>query len=130
MYVCMYVRMKACTHAYEGMYAFFYNQCFFSTQLQCCLTFNEFLMKLQVLLRCCLIHKSIIILTHFLYLLHLCACLELSLFMSYLCDLFFIFIFIFTMINGVISQIQAYMLVCLFLRICPITLLLDNVVEE
>ena len=52
-----------------------------------------------MLLRCCLIHISIIILRHFLYLLYLCPCLDLGLFMSYLCDLFFIFIFIFIMIN-------------------------------
>ena len=58
----------------------------FSTQSQCCLTFS--CTELQVLLRCCLIHISIIILRHFLYLLYLCPCLVLGLFKSYLCDLF------------------------------------------
>ena len=43
------------------------------------------------LLRCCLIHISIIIVRHFLYLLYLCPWLDLGLFMSYLCDLFFSF---------------------------------------
>ena len=36
-----------------------------------------------MLLRCCLIHKSIIILWHFLYLLYLCPFLDLGLFMLY-----------------------------------------------
>ena len=52
-----------------------------------------------MLFRCCLIHIGIIILRHFLYLLYLRLCLELGLFMSDLCDLFFILIFIFIMIN-------------------------------
>ena len=47
--------------------------------------------ELQMLLRCCLIHISSIKLWHFLCLLYL----GLGLFMSYLCDLFFIFILIF-----------------------------------
>ena len=41
--------------------------------------------ELQMLLRCCLIHISIIILRNFLHLLYLCSCLDLGLFMSYLC---------------------------------------------
>ena len=51
-----------------------------------------------MLLRCCLIHISIIILRHLCFL-YLCPCLSLGLFMSCLCDTFFIFIFIFIMIN-------------------------------
>ena len=46
--------------------------------------------------RCCLIHISIILPRHFLYLLYFCPCLDIGLFVSYLCGLFFIFIFIFT----------------------------------
>ena len=42
----------------------------FSTQPQCCLTFSW--IELQILLRCCLIHISIIMLIHFLYLIYLC----------------------------------------------------------
>ena len=75
--------------------------------------------ELQMLLRCCLIHVSIIILTHFLFSLYLYPCLDLCLFMSYLCDPFFIFIFIFIMINHVISSVQTQLFFCLFFRICP-----------
>ena len=76
---------------------FFYKQRFFSTQPQCCFTFSW--IELQMLLRCCLRHKSIIIPRHFLCLLYLSPCLELDLFMLYLCDLFFIFTFNFITIN-------------------------------
>ena len=58
---------------------FFYKQPFFSTQPQCCLPFSW--IELQVLLRCCLIHKSLITLKRFLYFLCLCPCLDLGLFM-------------------------------------------------
>ena len=95
---------------------FFFKQRFFSTQPQCCLTFSW--TELQILLRCCLLHNiSIIILRHFLYLL----CLGLGLFVSYLCDLFFIFISIFIMINRIIPWIQTYLLFLLIFRVCPIT---------
>ena len=77
-------------------------------------------LELQMLLRCCLIHISIMILRHVLYLLCLCPCLDLGLFMSYLCDLFFIFIFIFIMINSVISSAKTRLRFCLFFRLCPI----------
>ena len=53
-----------------------------------------------MLLRCCSIHITIIILRYILYLVFLCPCPGLGLFMSYLlCDLFFIFIFIFIIMN-------------------------------
>ena len=42
---------------------FFYKQRFFSTQPQCCLTFSW--IELQMMVRCCLIHTSSIILRHF-----------------------------------------------------------------
>ena len=61
--------------------AFFYKQRFFTIQPQCCLTFSW--IEAQMLLRCCLIHKSIIILWNFLYLLYLCPFLDLGLFMLY-----------------------------------------------
>ena len=63
----------------------FYKRRFFSTQLQHCLNFSW--NELHMLLRCCLIHKH----HHtkmLLYLLNLCPCLDLTLFMSYLCDIF------------------------------------------
>ena len=53
-------------------------------------------------------------LRHFLYFLYFCPCLELGLLMSYLCDFFFSFIFIFIMINRIISWIQTHLLICLF----------------
>ena len=108
-------------------HAFFYKQRFCLTQTQCCLTFSW--IEPQMLLRCCLIHISSIILRHFLYLLYLCPCLFLGLFYSYLCDLFFIIIFIFMMISRIISWIQTYMLFPLFFRLCPIVLRY-NVDEE
>ena len=76
---------------------FFHKQRFFSTRSQCCLTFLW--IELQMLLRCCFIQVSIIIPRHFWYLLYLRLCLDLPLFcqvlrfMSYICDLFFVFIF-------------------------------------
>ena len=76
---------------------FFYKQLFFSTQFQCCLTLLW--IELQILLRCCLIHIIIITLRHILYVMYFCQCLVLSLFMSYLCDLFLIFSLIFIVIN-------------------------------
>ena len=80
----------------------------FSTHPHCCLTLPW--IELQMLLRCYLIHKRIIILRHFL--LYLCLSLDLGLFMSYLCDLFFLFI----MINRIISLIQTHLFFCLFFQ--------------
>ena len=97
---------------------FFYKQRFFSTQPQCCLTFSW--IELQMSLSCCLIHTGIIILRHFLYLIYLSPYLGQGLFMSYLCDLFLIFIFFFIMINSVISWKNTRLLFCLFFRIRPI----------
>ena len=70
---------------------FFSKQHLFSAQLQCCLNFSW--IELQMLLSCCLIHIAIIILSHILYLVYLYPCLDLGLFMSYLCDLFIYFSF-------------------------------------
>ena len=60
---------------------------------------------------------NIIVLRHFLYLLYLCPCLGLGLFISYLRDLFFIFIFIIIIIKRIISWIQT---LCLCFRICTV----------
>ena len=78
-----------------------------SIQPQCCLIFSW--IKLQKSLRCCLINVSIFILRHFLYFLYLCPYLDLGLFLSYLCDLFFIFVFILTMINHIIPSKQGHL---------------------
>ena len=93
-------------------YTLFYKQRLFSTQRQCCLTFSW--IEPQMLLRCCLIHKSIDILSHLLYLLYQCPCLDLVLFILYLCDQFFSFIF--SMVNCITPWRQAYMFFCLFLE--------------
>ena len=91
----------------DKIHAIFYKESFLSTRLQCCLTFSW--VEFQLLLKCFLIHISIVIPKHFLY---LCPCLNLGLFMPCLCGLFFIFIFI--MINRintdtlVISQNTSY----------------------
>ena len=69
--------------------AFFFKQRLFSSQPQCYLNFSW--IELQMLLRCCLIHITIIILRLISYLVYLCPCLDLGLLMSYLCDLFFHF---------------------------------------
>ena len=58
-------------------------------------------------------------------LLYLCPCL--GLFMSYLCDPFFIFIFIFVMFNCIISWMQKHLFFWLFFRIL---ILEDNLDEE
>ena len=83
---------------------FFYKHCFFSTQPPYCLTFSW--IELQMLLRCCLIHISIIRQRRTLYLLHFYPSLDLRPFISYLRDLFFIFIFVFMLINRIISWIH------------------------
>ena len=81
---------------------FFYKQRFFSTQPQCCFTFPQ--IELQILLRCWLIHINIIKSRQIFFLLYLCSCLDLCLFLSHLCDLLFIFIFVFMIVNRVISS--------------------------
>ena len=86
---------------------FFYKQRFFSTQPHYCLTFSW--IELQMLLKCCLIHLTIIILRNILYLAYLCQCLGLNLFMSYLYDLFFIFILISIVIKHIKSFKQTYL---------------------
>ena len=48
--------------------------------------------------------------------------------MSYLCDLFFIFIFIFIIINDFVSLKQTHLLFCTFLEY--VLLLLDDNVDE
>ena len=97
---------------------FFYQRCFSSTQLQCCITFSW--MELQVLLRCCLIHVSMVMIKHFLCLLHLHPCLDLGLFMSYLCDLFsFSSSFSLWLIKWSKECWRNYS-VAYFFRICPI----------
>ena len=65
---------------------------------------------------------------HSLYVLYLCPCLDLCLFISNLCDLFLIFIFIFIIVNRIISWIQTHTFLCLFLEF--FLLLLDENLDE
>ena len=109
------------------LHAFFYYQRFFSTQLLCCLTFPW--IQLQMLLRLCLLHITVIILRHILYLVYLCPCLGLVLFISYLCGLFFIFSLSFIIINQTISLKQTHLFFAHFLEYL-ILVLDDNMNEE
>ena len=88
------------------IHALFYKQHYVSTQPQCCLTFSW--IELQILLRYCLIKKDLHTETFFTSavfdLLYSCPCLDLGLFMSYLCDLFFIFIFLLILINHYLTK--------------------------
>ena len=59
------IQKNAWTYLGSDIYTFFYKQHFFSTQPQCCLTFSW--IKLQMLLQCCLIHVTIVILKHILW---------------------------------------------------------------
>ena len=99
------------------LFTLFFKQRFFSTQPQCCLTLLW--IELQVLLRCCLIH-IIKLFQDIFYVLYFYPCLGLGLFMSYLCDLFFIFSLVFFTIN-LCNLIQTDALVfCTFFRISSI----------
>ena len=59
---------------------------------------------------------------------YLRPCLDLGIFISYLCDHFFFFIFIFIMINRIISKIQTHLFFCLFLEY--VLLFLDGNMNE
>ena len=89
-------------------YMFFLEATLFSTQPQCCLTFS--CIELQMLLRCCLIHVTIILLRQILYLVYFCSCLGTGLCISFLCDLLYIFSLIFIGINHTASlkQMQSF----------------------
>ena len=79
-----------------------------------------------MLFRCFLIHINIIILGHILYLVYLT--LDLSLFMSYLCDLFFISSLIFIPINHILSLKETQLIFVHFLEY--LLLFLDDTVDE
>ena len=79
-----------------------------------------------MLLRCCLTHTTIL---HILYLVYLCPCLGLGLFMLYLCDLFLIFCLTFIIIDNITSLIQTHLFFVHFLEYVP-SFLGNNVVEE
>ena len=60
-----FIRKQIANQIYGEIHTFFYKERFFSIRPQCCLTFS--LIELQMLLRCCLRHRSIIILRHFIF---------------------------------------------------------------
>ena len=91
-----------------GITRFFIGNAFFSTQPQRCLSFSW--IELQIVLRGCLIHVTIIMPRHILYLVYVCLCLGLGLFVLYLYDLFFISSLIFIVIN----HINSFKQTCLF----------------
>ena len=75
-----------------------------------------------------LIHITIIILRHSLYLVYFCSCLGLGTFMSCLCDLLFIFSLIFIVINHITSLRQTHLFFVHFLEY--LLLLLDDNRDE
>ena len=79
-----------------------------------------------MLFRCFLIHINIIILGHILYLVYLT--LDLGLFMSYLCDLFFISSLIFIPVNHILSLKETQLIFVHFLEY--LLLFLDDNVDE
>ena len=79
-----------------------------------------------MLLRCCLIHISIIIARHFLYLIYVCPFLSLGQFMSYLCNLVVIVSLIFSVINHITSLKLTHLFFAQFLE----CLLLFRAVER
>ena len=93
------------TPLYTHIHAFFLSNTFFQLSLTC-LTFPW--IKLQMLLRCCLIHITIIILVSILYVVHSCPCLGLGLFMPYLCHRFFAFSLTFIGIKGALSGLKQF----------------------
>ena len=67
---------------------FFLRNAFFYSAL---VLLDVSLIELQMLLRCCLVHISIIILRHFFNLLYLCPCPDLGLFMYRIYVIYFSF---------------------------------------
>ena len=99
---------------------FFYKQRFFQLRLSVTyLTFSW--IEFQMLLMCCLIDTTIIILRHILYSVYSCPCLGLGLFISHLCffSLFFSLIFI----NLIISLKQTLLF---FLHLFSFCLIFDQ----
>ena len=90
--------------------AFFISNAFFQLSLSFQLQLSH------MLLRCCLIHITIIILRHILYLVYLCPYLVLGLSMWHLCDLFLIFNLISIVINHINPLKQTHLAFVRFLK--------------
>ena len=81
--ICWYPIIVCIMYDVLQVHAFFYKQRFFFNSASMLLNIFSWI-EFQMLLRCCLIHIGIIIVRHVFYILHLCLCLGLGLFMSYL----------------------------------------------
>ena len=90
--------------------AFFISNAFFQLSLSFQLQLSH------MLLRCCLIQITIIILRHILYLVYLCPYLVLGLSMWHLCDLFLIFNLISIVINHINPLKQTHLAFVRFLK--------------
>ena len=98
---------------------FFYKQLFFSNSTSVLLNvfMNWASNVAYVLLNTCKHHHTE---TFFIFTIFLSISRPGLLFMSYLYDPFFIFIFIFITVNHMISWLQTHLIFCSFFRICPI----------
>ena len=102
----------------KDIHACFYKQHVFAAQPQCCSTVSW--IELQMFLSCCLIYVKINIPRHILYLVYMCPCLCLGLFMSYLFDIFFIFSLIFIVTNNTSLFKEMYLFFGTLFRMSPI----------
>ena len=76
---------------------------------------------LHELIRWSLIHITVILLWYIFYLVYLCSCVVLGLFLSYLCDLFFIFcLFLMTSSNIILLKQTHLFRQRVLLRLCLI----------
>ena len=78
---------------------------------------------------CYLMDVTVITLEHFLFLIHLCPCLDLCLFMSHLCDLYFILSLSFIVINHIVSLKHTHLSLVHFLEYLQL-FLEENVDKE
>ena len=92
----------------------YYKLSFFSTQPQCSLTFSW--IQFQMMLMCCLLHVTIIILRQILHLVYSSPCLYLFLLASNLCDQFLIISFIFIVLNNKSSHKKTHLFYAHFLE--------------
>ena len=104
-----------------NMHAFLATLFFISASVTQCCSFFLWI-ELQMLHSRCLIHISIMSMRQLFYLLYLCLSMSRrGPFMSYFCDLCFIFIFVFIMINRVILWINTSLFFLLaFFGVCRI----------
>ena len=110
----------------KDMHGFFINSAFCNSALVLLYSFINWALNIaEVLLKT----STIIILRHILYLVYLYPCLDLSLFMSYFCDVFFIFSLIFIAVNHMKSLKQTHFFFVHFLEYL-LSVLVDNVDEE